>query len=305
MSRLDEIEAFVRIADAGSISRAAERHRIAKSALSRRLSELEARLGAQLFHRTTRKLTLTDAGAAFLARAKRLMADLDEAEVEASDGQKELSGNLKIAAPLTFGLVHLKPVIADFAHRHPKVLVEVDFSDRRVDIVGEGFDVALRIGQLADSSLIARRLCAVRAVVAASPAYWARVGKPRHPRDLAGLSFLAYSNVERPGAVRYRGPGGESGVVEPTVGALANNGEYLADIAANGCGFVLAPTFLIDGHLRAGRLETALTAYEWADVALHLVYPPSRQVSARVRAFADAVTARFHNNPYWDEGLGL
>ncbi|MBB5519696.1 LysR family transcriptional regulator [Amphiplicatus metriothermophilus] len=303
MSRLEEIESFVRIAEAGSISRAAAQRRIAKSAMSRRLADLEARLGVQLFARTTRKLTLTDAGAAFLARARRILADIEEAEAEAVEGHGALSGNLRIAAPLSFGLAHLKPLIADFARRHPKVTVEVDFSDRFVDIVGEGFDVAVRIAQLADSSLIARKLCPVRAVVAAAPAFWRAHGRPRHPRDLAGLSYLAYSNVPRPGAIRYWGPGGDSGVVEPRVSALANNGEFLADIAAGGCGFVCDPTFILHRHLRAGALEAVLTEYEWTSAHVHLVYPPTRQVSARVRAFADAVIEKFGGDPYWDEGL--
>lgn len=304
MSRLEEIDAFVRIAEAGSISRAAERARIAKSAMSRRLSELEARLGAPLFARTTRKMTLTDAGAAFLARARRLLDDLEEAEAEASEGAAALAGALKIAAPLSFGLTHLKPVIADFVRRHPKVNVEVDFSDRRVDIVGEGFDAAVRIGVLADSTLIAAKLCPIRAVAAAAPAFWKQHGEPQHPRDLSTLPLLAYSNVPRPGALRYWGPGGESGVIEPPVRGLANNGDFLADMAANVCGFVVGPTFLMHERLRSGALEPVLCGYEWSNASLHLVYPPTRQPSARLRAFADAVGAAFRNNPYWDEGVG-
>ncbi|MEX0644452.1 MAG: LysR family transcriptional regulator [Parvularculaceae bacterium] len=289
MSRLEEIATFVAIAEAGSISRAAERLRIAKSAVSRRLSDLEARLGAQLFIRTTRRVSLTDAGAAFLGRARRILDDLEEAEAEAGEGHKALAGNLRIAAPLTFGLAHLKPVICSFVRTHPKVSVEVDFSDRRVDLVGEGFDIAVRIGALADSSLIARKLCSIRGVAVAAPGFWKKHGRPRHPRDLAGLPLLAYSNVARPSALQFWGPGGESGVVEPPVIMLANNGEFLIEIALGGGAFVVAPTFIAHEQLRGGALEAVLTDYEWSTSSLHVVYPPTRQPSARVRAFPDAV----------------
>ncbi|MEE2690903.1 MAG: LysR family transcriptional regulator [Pseudomonadota bacterium] len=305
MSRLEEIDTFVRIAEAGSISRAAEQLHVAKSAVSRRLSDLEARLGVQLFLRTTRRMSLTDAGAAFLRRARRILDDLEEAEAEAGESLAALSGNLKIAAPLSFGMTHLRPVLVEFIRTHPKVNAEVDFSDRKVDLVGEGFDIAVRIGALADSSLIARKLCPIRAVVAAAPAFWKHHGKPKHPRDLSRLPYLAYSNMARPGAIQYWGPRGETGAVEPPLRMLANNGEFLTDIAIGVCGFVVDPTFLLHDHLRSGALEAALTDYEWSVSSLHVVYPPTRQPSARVRAFADAVIARFNNNPYWDEGLAI
>lgn len=305
MSRLDEIETFLKIAHSGSISRAAAVLKIAKSAASRRLADLESRLGAQLFHRTTRRLSLTDAGAAFLEKAERILGDLEEAEAEVSEGHNALSGVLRVAAPLSFGLSELRCVIAGFACAHPKVIMDVDFSDRRVDLVGEGFDVAVRIGELQDSSLIARRLCPSHMVAVASPAYWEENGRPRHPRDLEALCCLRYSNLERPGVIPYWGPGGESGSITPPIRMLANNGDFLADVAAHGGGFLIEPTFLLYKHLRAGTLESVLTDYAWSHSHIHVVYPPARQRSARVRAFADAVIEKFRNNPYWDEGLNL
>lgn len=305
MSRFEEIEAFVRIAHSGSISGAARVLRVAKSAVSRRLSDLEARLGVQLFARTTRSLSLTDAGARFLKRAEALLEDIEEAEGEASAAQTELAGTLKIAAPLSFGLIHLQPLISEFVRNHPKVDVEIDFSDRRVDLVSEGFDIAVRIGVLTDSSLIARKLCRVRSIVAASPDFWRKYGHPKHPHDLAKMPCVRYSNVARPGVVSYWGPKGESGAIEPPIRLLANNGEFLMAMTQDGAGFVIEPTFFLHGAVRQHSLELALLDYEWMSSHLHVVYPPTRQVSARVRAFADAVVAKFNNNPYWDEGLGL
>lgn len=303
MSRLEEIEAFIEIARAGSISGAARALRIAKSAVSRRLADLEARLGVQLYVRTTRRLSLTDAGARFLKRAQILLDDLEEAEAEAMAGRTELAGALKIAAPLSFGLKHLQPVISDFVHKHPKIEIEIDFSDRRVDLVGEGFDIAVRIGALTDSSLIARKLCPVRSVVAASPGFWKKHGRPRHPRDLGDAPCVRYSNIERPNVLQYWGPKGETGVIEPPIRLLANNGDFLVAMASDGAGFIIEPTFFLYSDVKSGALETALIDFEWSAASLHVVYPPTRQVSARVRAFADAVIARFHNNPYWDECL--
>lgn len=303
MSRIEEIETFLQIARSGSISGAALVLKIAKSAASRRLAELEARLGVQLFHRTTRRLSLTDAGAAFLRRAERVIDDLEEAEAEASKGQTSLSGTLRIAAPLSFGLSELRCVIAGFACAHPKVVIDVDFSDRRVDLVGEGFDIAVRIGELADSSLVARTLCPIRTAAVASPGFWDANGRPQHPNDLAALPCIRYSNFARPGVIPYWGAGGESGVIEPPIRMLANNGDFLTEVAVHGAGFLIEPTFLLYKHLRSGALEAVLTDFAWSKSHLHVVYPPARQRSARVRAFADAVIAKFSGNPYWDEGL--
>lgn len=303
MAHLEDIETFVRIARSGSISGAARALRTAKSAVSRRLSDLEARLGVQLFARTTRRLSLTDAGARFLKRAETLLDDLEEAEAEAMAGRTELAGSIKIAAPLSFGLKHLQPVISEFVRKHPKVDIELDFSDRRVDLVGEGFDIAVRIGVLTDSSLIARRLCEVRSVVAASPDFWRKHGRPSHPRDLAGLPCVRYSNLARPGVINYWGPKGETGAIEPPIRLLANNGEFLMAMAMDGAGFIVEPTFFLYSASKTHALEFVLPDFEWSSAFLHVVYPPTRQVSARVRAFADAVIAKFNNNPYWDESL--
>ncbi len=305
MSRLREIEAFTQIARAGSISRAAARLSVAKSAVSKRLADLEARLGVQLVNRTTRAVSLTDAGANFLARASVILDDLNEAEAAASAGQSELAGKLKIAAPVSFGLNYLTDLISSFACSHPHVSVEADFSDRWVDLLAEGFDLAIRIGVLPDSSLIARKLCPVRLAVAAAPKFWDAHGRPKTPQDLAGLDCLRYSNLARPGAIPYWGPKGARGAIEPPIRLLASNGEFITRMAVDGCGFVVEPTFIMADRIRDGSLELALTDYAWSNFHLYAVYPPTRQLSARVRAFVDVVIAKFGSNPYWDDGLGL
>lgn len=301
MDRFSELHAFVQIARSGSISAAAERLNLAKSAVSRRLGELEARLGVQLFNRTTRRVTLTDAGANFLRRATVLLDDLAEAEAEASAGQEELVGKLKIAAPLSFGLKHLQPALSEFIAAHPGLDVEIDFSDRKVDLIEEGFDVAVRIGAMADSSLVARKLCAVRQVVAASPEFWKEHGSPKHPRDLEGLSCLRYSNIARPELIGYWGPGGEAGTLNATIKILANNGDFLTQMAIDGHGYLIEPSFFIVEPVEAGELQPALCEYAFTAANLFVLYPPTRRLSQRVRVFIDALVERFYNNPYWEE----
>ncbi len=303
MDRFAELEAFVQIARANSISAAAERLNLAKSAVSRRLSELEARLGVQLFNRTTRQVTLTDAGARFLRRASALLDDLAEAEDEAGACQTQLLGKLKVAAPLSFGLKYLQPLLSDFAKEHPGIEMEVDFSDRRVDLVAEGFDVAVRIGALADSSLIARKICPIRHVVAAAPDFWRAHGIPSHPSDLRSLPCLRYTGLQRPEIIPYWGPKGEKGEVTASVKMYANNGEFLTNMAVDGHGFLVEPSFFLAKHFENGVLAPVLCDYAWSAGNLYVIYPPTRQVSQRVRSFVDAMAARFENNPYWDEKM--
>jgi len=303
MNRLVEIETFVEIARAGSISAAAARLNVAKSAVSRRLSDLESRLGVQLYNRTTRRLSLTDAGSLFLRRSSALLDDLAEVEAEAGAGQEQLIGKLKIAAPLSFGLKHLQPILSRFAAAHPQLDIEIDFSDRRVDLLAEGVDVAVRIGVLADSSLIARKLCSIRNTVVAAPGFWKAHGVPKHPADLEGPPCVRYSNLARPDIINFWGAGGESGSITPSIKMLANNGDFLTQMAADGHGFVVEPTFFLYERVEAGDLQPVLCDFAWSNINLYVVYPPTRRVSARVRAFVDMLAERFHNNPYWDERI--
>lgn len=290
MSRLSEIETFVSIARSGSISAAARQLGIAKSAVSRRLSELEARLGTQLVVRSTRHSNLTDEGTGFLARAEAALDALNEAESAVRDARQTLSGTLRIAAPVSYGLTKLRQVFACYLHDHPDVTLQVDFSDRQVDLVREGFDLAIRIGDLADSSLIARKITSVRNCAVASPAFWDAHGRPATPEDLNQLPLLRYeTDTPRPD-IHFEGPDGRRGTISPPCRVRASNGEFLAQMAAEGLGFMVEPDFVIDDHLANGTLERIMTEYTWSGLDLHVVYPGTRLLTRRTEVFIETLS---------------
>ena len=303
MARFEELETFVRVVEAGGISAAAEHMGIAKSAVSRRISDLEARLGAQLFRRTTRRFTLTDAAQDFYRQCLRLLADLEDAEQAVTQSHGTLSGRLRVAVPLSFGLLHLGPAIDAFSLAHPQLSFDLDFNDRQVDLVAEGFDLALRIGELADSSLVARRLATMRIMVAASPAYLEQHGKPQTPRDLAQHTCMTYSNLPDPYAWTWLDAQGKAETVRVASGLQANNGDFLCQAAAAGHGITRQPTFILYRYIEAGTLVPILADYTWPAVNAWAVYPRTRHVSQRVRAFIDFLAERFAGVPYWDRRL--
>lgn len=300
MDRFADMQMFVRVVEAGSISGAAARLDIAKSAVSRRLAELEGRLGAQLLHRTTRRLNLTDSGRAFLERAQTILADLDEAEAAVSQAHTALKGRLRVALPLSFGLLHLAPLIEEFMALHPDVEFDLDFNDRQIDLMQEGFDLAIRIANLPDSSLIARRLAPIRHVLSASPAYLARHGTPTSAQDLKNHRCLAYSNLANLGVWHYRTPDGIAGSVQVPVKLKANNGDFLCQAALAGHGLILHPTFYLRAALQSGALVAVLTDIAWPELNAYAVYPPTRHLSSRVRALVDFLAARFAGEPEWE-----
>jgi len=289
MRRLVELETFVAVARGGSISRAAEHLGVAKSVASRRLSDLEARLGAPLVLRTTRRMSLTDAGYDLLERAETILSDIEDAEASVRAGHAGLDGRLRITAPLSFGLAVLEPLVTRFAEEHPAVFLEIDLSDRDVNLVEEGFDLALRIGVLTDSSMVARKLAQVTQVVAAAPAFWQRVGRPASPEALEALPCLYYSRAGRPSPIPFWGPGGARGSVSPPARLVTTSGDFMSRAAVHGLGFVVAPRFILAPALAGGELETVLPDHAWSDRSLYLVYPPTRRPSARARAFSDAL----------------
>ncbi|MBU1263503.1 MAG: LysR family transcriptional regulator [Gammaproteobacteria bacterium] len=300
MDRFADMQMLVSVVEAGSISAAAERLNLAKSAVSRRLAELEARLGVSLIHRTTRRLSLTDSGRAYYARCVAILADVEEAESAVSQAHGALRGTLKVALPLAFGLLHLAPLIQAFMTAHPDVRFELDFNDRQIDLMQEGFDLAIRIATLADSSLIARRLAPIRHLVCASPDYLTRHGIPQSAADLGQHACLAYSNVRDPGLWSFHGPDGESGQVRVPVRLAASSGEFLMRAAIAGEGLVLLPSFYVHEALRAGQLLPLLADHVWPELAAYAVYPPTRHLSSRVRAFIDFLANRLAGEPYWD-----
>jgi DNA-binding transcriptional LysR family regulator len=261
---------------------------------------LETRLGVSLIHRTTRRLNLTDSGRAYYDRSVAILADLEEAEAAVSQAHQALKGRLKVALPHSFGLLHLAPLIQEFMTQHSEVRFELDFNDRQIDLMQEGFDLAIRIATLADSSLIARRLAPIHHAACASPDYLARHGTPRAAAELAQHVCLAYSNLNDPGLWSYRGPDGLPGTVRVPVRLAASSGDFLLRAAIAGEGLILFPTFYLHEALCSGQLVPVLADYTWPELAAYAVYPPTRHLSSRVRAFIDFLADRLAGEPYWD-----
>jgi DNA-binding transcriptional LysR family regulator len=303
MDRFEDMRCFVHVVDRGSVTRAAEALGVAPSAVSRRIKDLETRLGTQLLQRTTRRMRVTEAGRSFHARCQRLLTDLDEAEAEASDGQAALAGGLRVAAPVSFGVAHLTPILIDFLRAHPRVKLDIDFSDRVVDLVGEGFELAVRIGALRDSTLIARKLADVRVVVCAAPALLAERGTPAHPDELSDWPALCYTGSDRPELWRYRATDGTEGAVEMKARLLAGNGGVLRDAAIAGEGVIMQPSFVVHKAVERGRLMPILGDFSWQEIAIYIVYPQTRHLSARARAFIDFLRSRIGPKPYWEAFL--
>jgi DNA-binding transcriptional LysR family regulator len=304
MARFEDIQAFMRVVEAGSISAAAERLGIAKSAVSRRLSDLEKHLGVQLLRRTTRRLNLTDTGRSFYDRCQRILADLEEAEAAVSQAHGLLQGRLRVAAPLSFGVRHLGPAIAEFMQRHPQVRFDLDFNDRQVDLLAEDIDVAIRITrQLEDSSQIARRLWTSRVLLCASREYLRGHGTPITPADLVTHQGLLYSNAPDPALWTLQGADGREYSVRVQEQLRSNNGDFLRQAAVAGAGLLLSPSFIVHESLRRGELVIVLPDYRHEELHAYALYPQTRHLSQRVRAFVDFLVERYAGVPYWDRDL--
>lgn len=303
MDRLDDMLAFIKVVDTRSFTSAADRLGLSKSVVSRRIAELENRLGARLLNRTTRKLSLTEVGQAFYDRCSRILADLEEAERAASDLHAAPRGRLRINAPVSFGLMHLGPAVSTFLERYPQIEIDIDLNDRYVDLVEEGYDLAVRIGRLRDSSLIARRLAPARLVVCASPAYLERAGTPVTPDDLTRHNCLIYTNVPTAEQWVFAVDGGETRSVRVSGNLRSSNGDLLKAAALAGAGIVILPTFMCGDALAAGTLKCLLLHAYASASAVYAVYPQNRHLSPKVRVFVDFLAGRFGPNPYWDASL--
>ena len=300
MDRLAAIEAFVRVAESKSFSEAARRLRTSKSAISRHVSALEAELGARLFHRTTRALTLTEVGEGYFERVSRILIDLDDANLAVSQLQAAPRGKLRVNAPMSFGFLHVAPALPDFLRLYPDVTVDMAMSDRFVDLVDEGFDVAIRIGALDDSGLIARKLAPIRRVICASPEYLAQRGIPQTPDDLKSHECLCNTNIARLHEWRFSEADGHLWSVDVKGRFSANNGDALRAAALQGAGLVNLPTFIVGADVQSEKLVTVLDRFIPQDMTLNAVYPHARHLSPKVRAFVDFLSERFGPKPYWD-----
>jgi DNA-binding transcriptional LysR family regulator len=296
---LVDVLAFVGVVETGAFARAAERMDISKSILSRRVARLEEQLGAKLLTRTAQGASPTDIGQAYYERASNILADLEAAREIVADAVTQVAGPIRLTAPLSFGTQHLAPALADFARQHPKVELDVSLDDRTVDLLAGGFDMAVRIGNLADSALIARKIAPVHAVVVASPAYLAERGRPKHPRDLADHDLLFYANVPTYEQWRFR-IGNRWEHVKGHSRFRANTGEMLREAACAGLGIVILPSFIASDAIRSGGVEMILRDFPLEEVGLHLVMPPGRASTARMRALIDFLAARFGPEPSWD-----
>ncbi|MEK0082813.1 LysR substrate-binding domain-containing protein [Benzoatithermus flavus] len=303
MDRLTSLTAFVRTVELGSQAAAAAELGLSRTMLGRHIQALEQHLGVRLINRTTRKQSLTEAGLAFFERCSAALHELEAAERSVSSLQAEPRGLLRLNAPMSFGARHLAPAIAAFTELHPKVRVELVLNDRVVDLVEEGYDLAIRIGRLADSSLIARRLAHCRVVLCAAPRYLERCGAPERPADLARHNCLLYSYAADRDQWSFR-----LGPVEETVrisgNFVANNGDAVVAAAVAGQGVVLQPTFIVGEALRTGALVRLLPGWEASELAIHAVYPHPRSLTPKVRSFVDFLVERYGGNPPWDAGIG-
>ena len=294
MTRLPDLEAwavFAAVAEHRSFSGAAAAVGLSKATVSKAITRLEAHLGQSLFHRTSRKLALTEGGKALAEHAARMLAEARAAEEMALDAAHRPAGLIRVTAPMTLGLLQLTPLIADFLELHPDIQVELDLSDARVDIVAGGFDVALRIADLPDSSLRARRLGPIATHVVAAPIYLARAGRPRHPAELSEHRCFGYTNA--PGAWRFKGPAGEDVSVVTTGPLRANSGDALLPALRRGLGVAFLPDFIVGPDLANGTLEVILPEWHAPPIALHLMTPPGNLRPARVEALIAFLTERF------------
>lgn len=293
MDRFQSITAYARVVEAGSFARAAERLGISVSAVSRQVADLEAHLNVRLLNRTTRRLSLTESGQAFYERSVQLLSDLEEAEVAVTAASVVPRGTLRLTCSATLGARHLAPAVAEFAVRHPQIRFDVELSERIVDLVEEGFDLAVRVGATGSQNVVGRKIGTTRIVCCASPSYLARHGEPRAPEDLASHACMTYEYMPNRNVWSFRDPKGGERSVRITGPAHANNGRFLESLAAAGAGIIREPDFIVGPDVRAGRLVPILTEFEPAPLIIYVVYPSRRHLSAKVRTFADFLVERF------------
>lgn len=301
MDRLDHLTAFLAIAEAGGLAAAGRRLGRSPPAMSRALAAMEAQLGVRLAERSTRRFALTDAGRRLAEQARHALAELDTALREAAGEGREARGRLRVAAPLVFGRRHVAPVVAAFLDTHPAVSVDLVLSDRVVELVEEGLDLALRIGRLPDSTLRARRLGAVRRVLVASPAYLARRGTPERPEDLAGHDLVVFASLATPPEWRFAGPGGTEIVLRPEARFAVNEAEAAVAAAVQGRGVLQTLSYQAAEEVAEGRLLRILRAAEPPPIPVQLVYPAGRFMPARLRAFLDEAAPRLAALPVLGE----
>lgn len=299
MDRIETMRTFVTVVNEGTFTRAADRLELSPQLVSKYVSQLEQHLGVRLLNRTTRKIHLTEAGARYHLRAQQILNDIDDAENELGDLQTEARGLLRISAPTSFAIHHMATLLSQFQQAHPSVGIDLQLSDRKVDIVEEGFDIALRIGHFKSSSLIAKRIAPVRVVMCASPEYLSRYGTPRSPEDLRDHRYLSYSYIDLDASQPLLRGLQQSGRNHSN-DMISNNGDVLVAAAIAGAGIALQPTFIAGPAIKEGKLEVILPEYEPELMGLYAVYAHRQLLASKVRSFIDFIDGYFGSPPYWD-----
>ncbi|WP_419904572.1 LysR family transcriptional regulator [Kiloniella sp.] len=300
MDRLSGMEAFIAVAETSSFSAAGKRLGIARAVVSKRVAALEGAMGAQLLNRTTRRVSITGPGAEFYERCRVIVEEFNVASDELARNQVEPEGHIKFSVPMSFGQLHIAPALLDFMEMYPKIVVNMVLTDRFVDVVAEGYDLVVRVGNLEDSSLISRHLAPVQRILCASPEYIKANGTPHEPAELTNHRILHYG-WHRTGTRWDLESRREKISVDVTVNFSANNGEVLAAAAKAGRGIALMPNFVVASDIKAGKLVRVLTEFEATSVGLHALWPASKLQPTRVRTLIDFLIDRFSGDAYWDQ----
>jgi len=296
MPKLPDLEAwaiFAKTAETGSFVRAAGELGLSKATVSKAITRLEHRLGERLFHRTSRRLSLTETGRVLSVRAAQILADAEAVEAEALAQSATPRGRVRLAAPMSFGLDHVAPALPDFFTAFPAISIDLHLSDEAIDLVGGGFDLALRIAALPASSLVVRRLCQVRRLLVGAPAYFSRHGRPSHPRELSGHACLGYSYLPSGDAWQFTGPAGEGQTVPVTGPLRTNNADAMTPLLRAGIGIALQPEFVVWRDIEDGRLAAVMPDWSAPPIALNIVTPPGGPRPPKVTALIDFLVRRF------------
>jgi DNA-binding transcriptional LysR family regulator len=300
MDQLKCMTLFVEVVKAESFSAAAERIGLSRAQVSKSVMQLENHLGTRLLNRTTRRISLTETGQIYYEGCNVILSDIEEIDCIASEQTNEPRGTLTLSAPTSFSILHLNEAMSGFLKLYPQVRISMNLADRFIDVVSEGFDMVIRIAELEDSSLIARRIAPCKRIFCASSEYLEQHGTPRTAKDLETRQCLIYSNDAKPGSWVLHGPDGvESVKVKGRM--VADNGDVLKSAAISGLGIALLPTFITGPDIRAGRLQQVLIDYCPPDISIYAVFPSHRYLSAKVRAFVDYLSEYFGDSPYWDQ----
>jgi DNA-binding transcriptional LysR family regulator len=294
---------FKRAVDAGSFAAAARHFGISPEMAGNHVRGLEKHLGVRLLNRSTRRLNLTEAGGVYYERCTRILADIQDAEAEVGVLQASPRGLLRIAVPVTFGVLHVAPAVSDYITCYPEIRIDIVVSDRFVNLIEEGFEVAIRVGELQDSGLIARRLASARLIVCAAPSYLQRAGRPETPADLSRHACLIYTETATPEIWKFQSQDGRTETVHVSGPLTSTNPAFVHRMALAGHGVVRGPTFSLGADVAEGRLVPLLTGWRSHELSIHALYPHRSLLSAKIRSFVDFLAERFAPEPEWERSL--